>query len=94
MKSFAEALGMFAISLFKPFISWYHIYVAASKFSDVEKLEAFVKVNGPTTIIFDEANYFNVNVATSRSVFDCLIRLSKEQNVISVILACSEFNIP
>jgi predicted nucleic acid-binding protein len=47
------------------------------------------------TLMIDEANiYFNVDNAAPSPILNSLIRLSKEQNLISVVLACSSFSFP
>ena len=70
--------------------------IKSRSISDVDGLNYFVdeiRNNGKSlTIIIDEANkYFNVDTSTpsTNALLDCLIRLSKQDQKLSVILACS-----
>ena len=75
--------------------------IKSRSISDVDGLNYFVdaiKNDGKSiTIIIDEANkYFNVDTSapTTNALLDCLITLSKQNQKLSVILACSEFTFP
>ena len=75
--------------------------IKSRSISDVDGLNYFVDAiinDGKSiTIIIDEANkYFNVDTSapTTNALLDCLIKLSKQNQKLSVILACSEFTFP
>jgi predicted nucleic acid-binding protein len=72
----------------------YEIYIAAD-LPDVEKFEIFVESVGPMTLMIDEANiYFVVDNAAPSPILNSFIRLSKQERLLSVVLACSSFSFP